>query len=391
MRIKSIGLFLAFILFAIKFYGQQQNSVSVSYIKNNTSDTLWLLVNTTTNTKPGTLLLITTSSISNEADTAYYPLIDTSSAFIITIPKAYQSGILHLQAYYYPEIFAVSGKVLTKIKDKTINVVLLTASKSIYNKAITLTDDKHFTLPGFIFEKKGTIIFNYSSDEKKDHPDVEIEQTPAAKDFSDIVFNQDIVLTTPSITKDSLNQPAKNLPGRSTNATVTKDSTDRKFKSLNNVTVKGIRKTRAQQFNDQFSTGLFRDPGEKIVDVMDNPSAQSFPDCLSYLRSQIAGLQVSTDKFGDNIMMWRGHETKAFYIDEIPVDIDELLTINVTDIAIIKAYPPTATVGLGNGDGGAIAIYTRRGEYRSSNTTDNKWIYSIKGYSPAERTLFSTN
>ena len=40
------------------------------------------------------------------------------------------------------------------------------------------------------------------------------------------------------------------------------------------------------------------------------------------------------------IVKWRGHETKAFYIDEIRVDIEQLLGVNTADIAMLKVYPP---------------------------------------------------
>jgi hypothetical protein len=388
MKNKSFLLLLVLCLPSTKFYAQQQSApVTISYQKNNTNDTVWLTVNNTPDTKPGTLMLVATSSLQSKPDTSYYPVLDTS-LIILAIPQVYQSGTIHLHALFYPEIFEVTGKVLSRVKNRSVNAMLITDdSKHIYNKPLTLIDENHFALPGFVFVNKATLIFSYTSDNDKKHPDVSIEQTPSAKDFTNIVFDQTIALSSPVIIKDSSSPKApvadKGIPS--------KDSTD-KFKLLNTVTVKGQRKSRAEKFNEEYSTALFNEIDERVIDVMDNPQAQAFPDCLSFLRSQIAGLTVSTDKFGDNYISWRGHETKAFFIDEIPVDIDELLSINVADIAIIKAYPPPYSGGLGTGDGGGIAIYTRRGEYRNPNSPDdNKWLYSIKGYAAPNHILFSGN
>ncbi len=95
------------------------------------------------------------------------------------------------------------------------------------------------------------------------------------------------------------------------------------------------------------------------------------------------------NRFGESGLRWRGKEVNAFYIDEILVDLEQILNIPVTDIAIIKAYPPPFFgASGGTGDGGAIAIYTRQGEYRRENSVNNKWLFSIKGYSPAIHILF---
>jgi hypothetical protein len=390
MKNKSIVFFCICCLIATKFYGQQKpsTSINVRYEKNSTNDSVWISVSTPITTKPGTLMLVTTASNTVQADTAFFPIVDTASEFILLIPQEYRASTLHVKGLFYPRIFTVTGKVLNKVKNKAINVMLITTgSQKIYNKELKLSDDNEFALPGLVFEKKASVIFSYTSDKKTDHPDVSIQQAPSAKSFTDSVFFANIPLFVP--VANANNTPVNKTLPVNNSFIPSSDSTDKKVKLLNSVTVVGKRKTNAQKFNETYSSPMYSDINEKVIDCLDNNNILSYPDCLSYIRSQIPGLRPEIDKFGESILIWRGHETKAFFIDEIAVDIDQLLAVNVADIAIIKAFPPPFFGSLGTGDGGAIAIYTRRGEYRTANTSYNKWLYSIKGYSPAIHTLFS--
>jgi hypothetical protein len=78
---------------------------------------------------------------------------------------------------------------------------------------------------------------------------------------------------------------------------------------------------------------------------------------------------------------------KAFYIDEIPVDIQEITGVNPAEIAMIKVYPPPF-FSSSKGDGGAIAIYTRRGEYVKQTEPKMKWLFKVQGYAAPVHVLF---
>ena len=88
------------------------------------------------------------------------------------------------------------------------------------------------------------------------------------------------------------------------------------------------------------------------------------------------------------LVKWHGHEMKAFYIDEIPVDLEQLLSVYPSDIAMIKVYSPPFFGASGNGDGVAVAVYTRHGEYRRVDTNSNKWLFTVKGYASPVYVLF---
>jgi hypothetical protein len=208
-----------------------------------------------------------------------------------------------------------------------------------------------------------------------------IQQNPLVEQFTDLVFSDSIELIKAEVAKLL---PVANIKDQEANMFA-----DPSSKQLDNVVIKSTIKTKAEKFNDENSTGIFKDANERVIDCLDNDDVLSYPDCLSFLRTKVAGIDVRLNKFGENSIYWRGHETQQFYIDEISVDIEQLLSVSVADIAIVKAYPPPFFGSGGGGSGGAIAIYTRKGEYRRAGTFEQKWIFLIKGYALAKHVLFS--
>lgn len=364
------------------------NRVKVSYRKNILGDTLLFTVTKPLSVKKGTLQVISNLSGRRETDTAYFPIIDTANFFILVTPLRFLKEKVNISALYYPEIFNISGKCKSKKPSDPIMAVLITDNQQIFNRQVNLDAENSFSLPPMVFENRGNLMFNYNNGKKKNtkHPNMSIFQNPLPENFRDTVFNEQISYFTDTTTE------AKKVFNTIQEVIQAADSvSNAKSLMLENVTVKGVRKSKAEKFNEENSTGLFNSPDERVIDCLDNDDVLSFPDCLSFLRSKVAGLNVQIDQFGENKIFWRGHETKAFFIDEIPVDIDQLLSVPVTDIAIVKAYPPPFNGSTSGGDGGAIAIYIRRGaDKRPGIADDNNWLFSIRGYSPAVRKIFNT-
>lgn len=352
--------------------------------KNVTNDTIWLTITNPIDQKPGTLLVTAYQTTIAKTDSFYFPVIDTINYYGIVIPSNYQKGKLKLTTFFYPKIFEVSGMVLDKNYSATINALVITKNQKIYNKSLNLSEDKQFTLPGLIFENKASLIFNYTLANKKIKPNIQIQQIPSLKNFTDTVFSTAITLQEDlPVFKDS----------SSLTVNIEKNNAAKENKKsilLNEVIVTAQKKPRAEKFNEEFSTELFKDANERVIDCLDNNDILSYPDCLSFLRSRIPGLTTNISRFGESELVWRGKVTQSYFIDEISVDLDQILGLNVADIAIIKAFPPPffGASGGNSGSGGAIAVYTRVGEYRRENTSSSKWLFSIMGYSPAIHTLF---
>jgi hypothetical protein len=376
--LKKFLILTSFVFYYCASIAQTNNKIIVvNYEVNTTADTVSLSI-TKNIAKKGTLLVVVTIDELNLSDSLYYPLLDTINYFDLIIPAFYKDNDIKLQALFYPSIFTQKGKVLSKLKDDYINAVLLTDNKRFYTTQIELANNNEFELPKLVFENKATLVFNYNNAKRKAHPNIAISYSPQPNEFVDTVFIETL----------KLNNKAQ-VPTAATFKVDTVNTTSKYKKKdlLNEVVVKTKVKSKAEKYNAENSTGMFKEIMERVIDCLDNDDILSYSDCLAYISTRMAGIRLNNSN-GEPNLIWRNKEVKAFFIDEIPVDIEQILSFSVNDIAIIKVFPPPFS-GSSNGDGGGIAIYSRKGEYRRVGMYENKWIFSIKGYTNAQHILFT--
>jgi len=115
--------------------------------------------------------------------------------------------------------------------------------------------------------------------------------------------------------------------------------------------------TREENLNEEYCTGLFKSTDGTILDLASGNSAGSYLNILNWLDGRVAGLQVYSLRSGILVPVIRG-SVPGIYVDEMPVSLNYLSMINISDIAIIKVIK-TPFYGGFNGGGGAIAIYTK--------------------------------
>ncbi len=122
-------------------------------------------------------------------------------------------------------------------------------------------------------------------------------------------------------------------------------------------TYKGSRHTSTaeEKLNEQYCTGLFKTADGTILNLVTDP-ARGYINIVSWMESRVAGLQVYTSKTGLKVPLLRGG-VPAIYVDENPVTVNYINTMNINDIGIIKIIK-TPFLGGFNGGNGAIAIYT---------------------------------
>lgn len=370
------------LLFTLPCFAQLDTlPVKINLYKNVTGDSLWITVSINTYTKPSSLMFTASLENSTARDTIFLPVIDSSAAYCFVFPASIQKNLL-LQAYFTPGIFTISGVVNNQKKALSVKAILITENEKIFNKEVDLMDGNHFILPSLVFENKASLAFNFGKPNKgKDHPDISLITRPLVSDFNELIFSSSI---------KRIDETKNSLPSNANGGIEPDTTTDSKYKLLKEVKVTGIKKSRIERFNETYSSGLFKDANERVIDCLDNNNILSYPDCISFLQTQMAGIQFTIQNDGDRVIMWRGKEMSAFYIDEIAVDLEQMLGMNTADIAMLKVYPPPF-FGSSNGSGGAIALYTRRGEYGSTRANDKKWLFTVKGYSPPVYVLFEEN
>ena len=135
-------------------------------------------------------------------------------------------------------------------------------------------------------------------------------------------------------------------------------------------------KSNAQKFEDDFVSKLFKaSPDAKTIDALDNNELMRSNSILTFLQSRVGGLFVRSNGITTNVT-WRGAPVD-FYINEFPVDINSL-NLSPMDVALIKVHPPPSQLrSLTNG--GAIAIYTKRGVYENQKGVP-QYNFMVRGY-----------
>lgn len=143
---------------------------------------------------------------------------------------------------------------------------------------------------------------------------------------------------------------------------------------LDEVILKG--KTNAQKFEDDFVSKLFKaSPDAKTIDALDDGELMRSNNILTFLQSRVAGLFIRSDGITTTVT-WRAAPVD-FFINEFPVDVNSL-NLSPMDVALIKVHPPPSQLrSLSNG--GAIAIYTKRGIYEDQKGAP-QYNFMVKGY-----------
>jgi hypothetical protein len=159
-----------------------------------------------------------------------------------------------------------------------------------------------------------------------------------------------------------------------------------KGKLMENITVTSKTKPPLKVMDEKYARGLFSGGDGYQFDLVNDPFALGRTNIFSYLQGKVAGLQITMSGSTPSLS-WRGG-TPQLYMDEMAVDAELLNTIPVSDIAYVKVFRPPF-MGTSGGSGGAIAIYTRKGDDLrskpgglSSNT--------IAGYTPIKE-FYSPN
>jgi len=148
-------------------------------------------------------------------------------------------------------------------------------------------------------------------------------------------------------------------------------------KVLETVVLKSKTKSPVEILDEKYTSGLFSGGDAIQFDLLNDPGAYSSMNILTYLQGKVAGLQISNNN--PPSLQWRGSNTEI-YIDQTKIDPSMVSTISINDVAYIKVMRPPFFGGFGGGAGGAIAIYTRKGDERKSEPGKGLNHNLVQGY-----------
>lgn len=154
------------------------------------------------------------------------------------------------------------------------------------------------------------------------------------------------------------------------------------YKTLQEVIIKSRVKPKEDAIEQRYASGLFAGGDAFVFDLVNDPAASAGFDILNYLQGRVPGLQINRAGMGGLSMQWRG-AVPDLYIDQMLVSPDLVLNLNIGDIAMVKVFRPPFFGSIGGGAGGAIAIYTKKGnDSRADNSKSSKGMLSamLSGY-----------
>ncbi len=305
-----------------------------------------------------------------------YPVVDGISASSLVVDSILPEGRYAFNFLTRKRFFSIQGTA-NNLPGSTLSYSMLTKKNDPFFGQTTTDADGAFSVRGVLFEDTCSFVF---SPPKASHPinlNISIE-TPLDSTFSSdtsviqfvYVGHVDTASKTAAIASqkdlETYFQSNTTLPG---------------------VTVTAEQKRKVDLFNEEYSTGLFRNDNARIFDGLENNMISQSEDIFQFLIGRVAGLQISMGNNGNYILQWqgpssfRGGSNVDVFLDEFKVDRLTRGIVSPSEVAMVKAYPPPAFLSSG-GQKGAIAIYTKRGGLENLMLHKNK--FKVFGYTPLE-------
>ena len=154
----------------------------------------------------------------------------------------------------------------------------------------------------------------------------------------------------------------------------------REGSTLEEVVVRTRVKSRLEQLDETYASGMFRNVDAISFDMINDPRALSSFTVFDYLQGRVPGMQVIGALTSSPNIIWRNGSV-GFFLNEMPIEAQFAATIPMTDVAYLKVFRPPFIGSLVNAGGGAVAIYTKKGA-DLSNSIKGLDNISLIGYTP---------
>ncbi|GAO42157.1 hypothetical protein [Flavihumibacter petaseus] len=292
-------------------------------------------------------------------------------------------AIKYMPDNYVSVVGNISGLNKSELVQREITGILVMKSEGQDILQIPVSREGKFGIEGMLFYDTAKLYYQFADDKNK------VLTDKAVFDIKNSFINQISIfkpdsnqfLTVPRFSNDVL---TRNRDMNQMN-TLLADS-KLKVKTLQGVTVTAKGKSKKDQLDEQYTSGLFRGGDGYTFITEDDPSAVGSMTVLQYLQGKVAGLNITGA--GTNMSMsWRGGTPSLFY-NEMPGDVQLIQNLNMNDVAMIKVFRPPFFGAMGGGSGGAIAVYTKKGAANKNDNVKGLNFAKIAGYVP-EKQFFS--
>jgi hypothetical protein len=294
-----------------------------------------------------------------------YPILNGEIQADLVIDEIMPEGKYAVNFLIQKDFFTIKGKV-RDYNPKSKGLVYLMMSKGKANYIGNLLPDAggNFQIGKMAFPDTARFVFSPIS---KRINDLKIDLVTSLDSVFIPVFvsTQLITVGNPKLTLADTIKPY-----------VFDESKLKEGLTLENVTVTATRKKKIEQFDEEVASGFFQGYA-RIFDGLTDSNIASATDIFSFLQGQVAGLDIKNNaELGGYSVRWRNSNV-AIYLDEFRIDASDPMMVNPADVAMIKVFRPGEG---GPTNGGAIAIYTKRGAY--VDNASRRYNFLIKGYTP---------
>lgn len=376
--LKSLLCILLFVIFSVSSKSQNA-ALTVSFSKHlfNSGDTVDIDFN-----------LLSTNRIHNKAtincviknDAGFehrlrWPLLNKYGVVQLVLDKKLNHGFYDFYFYVQEGVFQLKGNIISPGKQSTLKTVLINHKGEVTLSEVPVDEHNNFKFGNYIFEHFANVIFSDKKG-KQNKLDIRIEALldsayqPIAISARRIKIGGD---ASADFSHSILPDRRDSLLYQSSNY-------------LQEIIVYGTKKNVIDRYEENYVGGLFKDADSRMYDLINDPLALGSTDVFEFLQAKVPNLRIRYNKNGDADVLMR-NAVVQFYLDEIPLDINYVRSISITDIAFVKILPPPF-IGNPGGNGAAVAIYTRRGADVSSKQSGT-YRFRVKGYTPAISVLSS--
>ena len=304
-----------------------------------------------------------------------FPVAGMKSSGTMLISSEIPEGKYALNFLLQKDFFTVRGRASNyPLGDTAIDYLVQTKQQTSVLRSVPIYAGGRFSVGHMLFSD--TALFVFSAPKAYDNFSVRIV-TPLDSAFEPAAVVTKIIRVSQLVIANP-NLAIPTAPG------YTYDYRARAGEHLlDNVIVRGKRKTQAEEYAEQYVSAPFKSINDITFDGLESDEIGKSIDIFTFLEAKVAGLTVSSSGgAGTPTLSWRGG-TPDLYLNEQKVGADVLSTINPEDVAQIKVFRPgegPLTGGFGSGAGGAVAVYLRRGAYYkpSANAQNNR--FRIRGY-----------
>lgn len=226
----------------------------------------------------------------------------------------------------------------------------------------------YFHLDSLVFFGTSGMLFKDIRGKKSDLFDIKLNGDTLTRHFSYLPFNRQYLLAGQQTAKEKETKIGFDFDAIAKAEGIT----------LGGVTVKAKKKSDIELLEEKYASGLFSGFSEHTIDLVNTDETIVQNNIFDYLMGRVPGLNISNDG-PDYKIYYRqaaslssmGLIPMTLYLDEVPTDASFISAIPANQVAMVKVY--STFVGAdGNGAGGALAIYTKKGAdiYNSVSSGD---------------------